>query len=216
MIDDLVTKGTNEPYRMFTSRAEFRLNLRIDNADLRLTPIGRRAGLVTDGHWHQFEERQSRLTALRERIAATKLDTSHSFFLSRGLEFRERPLLTTLLRRPEIRLEDVLAEGVVQAEPLRREDIVAIETEIKYEGYLKQQEREIDKLRKAESKRIPADFDYSNMPGLSREIVEKLTKIRPQSIAQASRIPGVTPASISILLFHLGMRRARTEPETVP
>ena len=206
MIDDLVTKGTNEPYRMFTSRAEFRLNLRIDNADARLTPIGRRVGLVTDEHWEQYRERQQRIERLRDSIGNSKVDTSHSFFVSRSLEFRERPTLMSLLRRPEIRIEDLIKEGVLAAEPLRREDIVSLETSIKYEGYLKQQLREVQKLRNAESKRLPEDLDYANMPGLSREIVEKLSRIRPQSIAQATRIPGITPASISILLFHLEMR----------
>ena len=208
MVDDLVTKGTNEPYRMFTSRAEFRLNLRIDNADARLTPIGREAGLVTDEHWHGHLERQHRIERLRDAVGTTKVDPSHSFFVSRSLEFRDRPTLLALLRRPEIRMEDLIREGVLETEPLRREDIVSLETSIKYEGYLKQQEREVQKLRSAESRRLPQDLDYAGMPGLSREIVEKLSRVRPQSIAQATRIPGVTPASISILLFHLEMRHA--------
>ena len=211
MIDDLVTKGTNEPYRMFTSRAEFRLNLRIDNADSRLTPIGRRMGLVADDQWQQYLERAARIDRLRDSMQAMRVDTMHPFFVSRGIEFRERPTMTNLLRRPEIRMSELIAEGVLQAESVRREDIVSLETSIKYEGYLKQQEREVEKLRKAESKRIPADLDYSIMPGLSREIVEKLSRIRPQSIAQASRIPGITPASISILLFHLEMRQKRRQ-----
>ena len=206
MIDDLVTKGTNEPYRMFTSRAEFRLNLRIDNADARLTPIGRRIGLVSDDHWRQHLERAARIERLRQAMEGARVDTAHPFFLSRGMEFRERPTFMSLLRRPEIRMDELIAEGVLKTEVLRREDIVSLETSIKYEGYLKQQDREVEKLRKAESKRIPADLDYSSMPGLSREIVEKLTRVRPESIAQASRIPGITPASISILLFHLEMR----------
>ncbi|HYR86278.1 MAG TPA: tRNA uridine-5-carboxymethylaminomethyl(34) synthesis enzyme MnmG [Terriglobia bacterium] len=215
MIDDLVTKGTNEPYRMFTSRAEFRLNLRIDNADARLTPAGRRIGLVTDEHWNQYLERRARIERLRGLIMQTKVDTSHSFFQSRSLQFRDRPSLAGLLRRPEIHVQDLITEGVIATEPLRPEDIVSLETSIKYEGYLKQQDREIEKLRKAEARRIPEDLDYASMPGLSREIVEKLTRIRPQSIAQASRIPGITPASISILLFHLEMRRNRPRPERV-
>jgi tRNA uridine 5-carboxymethylaminomethyl modification enzyme len=208
MVDDLVTKGTNEPYRMFTSRAEFRLNLRIDNADARLTPIGREAGLVTDEHWQGYLERQHRIERLRDSVGTRKVDPAHSFFVSRSLEFRDRPTLLALLRRPEIRLEDLIREGVLETEPLRREDIVSLETSIKYEGYLKQQEREVQKLRNAESRRLPEDMDYASMPGLSREIVEKLSRVRPQSIAQATRIPGVTPASISILLFHLEMRHA--------
>jgi tRNA uridine 5-carboxymethylaminomethyl modification enzyme len=215
MVDDLVTKGTNEPYRMFTSRAEFRLNLRIDNADARLTAIGRRIGLVTDEHWHAYIERQERLNRLREVVVQARVDPTHTFFVSRGLEFRERPAVVALLRRPEILLRELISEGVLQPESLRREDIVSLESSIKYEGYLKQQEREVEKLRKAESKRIPADLDYTNMPGLSREIVEKLTRIRPQSIAQASRIPGITPASISILLFHLETRRSRPQSENL-
>ena len=208
MLDDLVTKGTNEPYRMFTSRAEFRLNLRIDNADARLTPIGRRSGLVSDEHWEKYVERQERIERLRDSIGNSKVDTSHSFFVSRSMEFRERPTLLALLRRPEIRMEELIKEGVLKTESLRREDIVSLETSIKYEGYLKQQDREVKKLRSAESRRLPDDLDYANMPGLSKEIVEKLSRIRPQSIAQATRIPGITPASISILLFHLEMRHA--------
>jgi len=215
MVDDLVTKGTNEPYRMFTSRAEFRLNLRIDNADERLTPVGRRIGLVTGEHWNQFLERRARIARLRELVQTSRVNTEHSFFVSRALEFRSRPSFIELVRRPEIHLADLIAEGVIETETLRREDIVSLETSIKYEGYLKQQEREVEKLRKAESKRLPPDLDYAAMPGLSREIVEKLNRIRPQSIAQASRIPGITPASISILLFHLEMRRKETQPKSV-
>jgi len=215
MVDDLVTKGTDEPYRMFTSRAEFRLNLRIDNADERLTPVGRRIGLVTGEHWNQFLERRARIARLRELVQTSRVNTEHSFFVSRGLEFRSRPSFIELVRRPEIHLADLIAEGVIETETLRREDIVSLETSIKYEGYLKQQEREVEKLRKAESKRLPPDLDYAAMPGLSREIVEKLNRIRPQSIAQASRIPGITPASISILLFHLEIRRNETQPESV-
>jgi tRNA uridine 5-carboxymethylaminomethyl modification enzyme len=207
MIDDLVTKGTNEPYRMFTSRAEFRLNLRIDNADARLTPAGRRAGLVGDEQWEEYRERCGRIDRVRGELHSARVDTAHPYFACRGLQFRDRPAMPALLRRPEVRLAELIAEGVFSTEGLRREDIVAIETDIKYEGYLKQQDREVEKLRKAESKRIPDDLDYSAMPGLSREVAEKLLRIRPQSIAQASRIPGITPASITILLFHIEGRK---------
>lgn len=215
MIDDLVTKGTTEPYRMFTSRAEFRLNLRIDNADRRLTPIGRKVGLVADEHWELFQERQSRIGRLRGELFGLKPDPAHTFFVSRGIELRDRPTIAGLLRRPEIHLEDLLDAGVLTADGLRREDLVSIETEVKYEGYLKQQDREVERLRRAESKRIPEDLDYSTMPGLSREIVEKLSRVRPHSIGQASRIPGVTPASLSILLFHIEMRQPPNQPGSV-
>jgi tRNA uridine 5-carboxymethylaminomethyl modification enzyme len=214
MVDDLVTKGTNEPYRMFTSRAEFRLNLRIDNADSRLTPIGHRIGLVAHQQWEQYRDRQQRIADFRQNIAATPVDLLHPFFTSRELNFRDRPNFVGLLRRPDIRLRDLIDESVLCGSSLTREDLVALETDIKYEGYLRQQEREVEKLRKAESKRIPEDLDFSNMPGLSREMVEKLTRVRPQSIAQASRIPGITPAAVSILLFHIEMRRNRkAQPE---
>jgi tRNA uridine 5-carboxymethylaminomethyl modification enzyme len=215
MIDDLVTKGTNEPYRMFTSRAEFRLNLRIDNADRRLTPIGRELGLVTSEHFDAYENRQSRLAAMQSCLDTTKPDIGHAFFVTRGLQVRDRPSFSGLLRRPEVRLEELVQEGLVTATDLRREDLISIESAIKYEGYLKQQDREVEKLRRAEAKRIPEDFDYAGMPGLSREIVEKLSRVRPQSIAQASRIPGITPAAITILLFHLETRSGRKQPESV-
>jgi tRNA uridine 5-carboxymethylaminomethyl modification enzyme len=215
MIDDLVTKGTAEPYRMFTSRAEFRLNLRIDNADQRLTPVGRRLGMVSDEHWQDYLERQSRIEDVRARLSTIKPDPAHAFFTSRGLELRDRPNVVALLRRPEIHLEDLMKEGVIDAENLRREDLISIETSIKYQGYLRQQEREVERLRKAEAKTIPDNLDYVSMPGLSREIVEKLSRIRPASIAQASRIPGITPAALSILLFHIEMRRLSDSPESV-
>jgi len=207
MIDDLVTKGTNEPYRMFTSRAEFRLNLRIDNADERLTPIGRRVGLVTDKHWNAYQERRSRIRAVRDHLEAARPRGDHAFFAARAIELRDRPTFAALMRRPDIHLEDLIRENVLEIQNLRREDVASIETAIKYEGYLRQQAREVERLKKAEAKRIPDDFDYSAMPGLSREVVEKLSRVRPQSIAQASRIPGITPAAISIVLLHLEMRQ---------
>ena len=217
MIDDLVTKGTSEPYRMFTSRAEFRLNLRIDNADQRLTPVGRKVGLVAEEQWERYSDRQSRIGRMRHHLSVTKPDTAHTFFTSQGLELRERPNAALLLRRPEIHLEDLVRAGLVDfgSEIIRREDLISVETAIKYEGYLRQQEREVEKLRKAEARRIPEDLEYTGIPGLSREIVEKLSKIRPSSIAQASRIPGITPAAVSILLFHIEMRRPSGHPESV-
>jgi tRNA uridine 5-carboxymethylaminomethyl modification enzyme len=215
MIDDLVTKGTNEPYRMFTSRAEFRLNLRIDNADQRLTPIGAGVGLVAPEHLESFRERQSRISSFRTQLDTTKMDSAHPFLATRQLELRDRPTIAAMLRRPEVRLSDLIREKVViESEGLRREDLIALETSIKYEGYLRQQDREVERLRKAETRRLPSDLDYDTMPGLSREIVDKLTRVRPQTIAQASRIPGITPAALSILLFHLEMRSNRERPRS--
>ena len=215
MIDDLVTKGTSEPYRMFTSRAEFRLNLRIDNADQRLTPIGRKTGLVSDEQWEGFTERVSRLDKLRQRLESPRQDPENSYYVARGVTLHRHPTLATLLRRPEIRLEELIREGLVDGDNLRREDLMSIESAIKYEGYMKLQDRDVARLRKAESRRIPADLDYSTMAGLSREMVEKLSRVRPESIAQASRIPGVTPASVSIVLFHIEMLRNRARPESL-
>lgn len=216
MIDDLVTKGTNEPYRMFTSRAEFRLNLRIDNADRRLTPIGRKTGLISDDDWERYESRVLRIENFRRSLLAPRQRPGHPYYISRGVTLHRHPTVASLLRRPEVRLEDLIREGLVDSEQLRREDISAIETEIKYEGYMKQQDREVARIRKAEGKSIPSDLDYSSMSGLSREIVEKLSRIRPESIAQASRIPGITPASMSIVLFHIEMQKNRIRSESMP
>ena len=211
MIDDLVTKGTNEPYRMFTSRAEFRLNLRIDNADLRLTPIGHAAGLVDDSHWERFCRRRHRIDRVGAQVREIRAEPGHPFFAERGLRLRGRPTLHSLLKRPEVRLKDLAAAGLVSTGGLRPEDLVSIETAIKYEGYLQQQERQIERLKKADARVLPDGLDFTRMPGLSGEIVEKLTRVRPRSMGQASRIPGITPAALSIILLHLEMRRKRHE-----
>ncbi len=213
MIDDLVTKGTNEPYRMFTSRAEFRLNLRIDNADLRLTPIGRKCGLVDDQQWDLFKGRRARIGALGAKVAETRIDPSHPLFARLGIVLRERATVHELLKRPEIRLEALAEAGIVSTDGLRPEDVVSLETGIKYEGYLKKQQRQVEKLRKADRRTLPADLDYASMPGLSAEAIEKLTRISPRSIGQASRIPGITPAALSILLLHLEIRRNGKKPK---
>lgn len=212
LVDDLVTKGTNEPYRMFTSRAEFRLKLRIDNADQRLTPQGRRLGLVQEDHWQLYQDRQSRIQQTTQFLAAARPDPKHTFFTARNMELRDRPSFAALLRRPDVRLAELIESGLVEDASLRREDLLSIETAIKYEGYLEQQDREVAKLRRAEAKRIPQGLDYAAMPGLSREIVEKLTRVQPQSMAQASRIPGITPASLSIVLLHLELHQG-PQPE---
>jgi tRNA uridine 5-carboxymethylaminomethyl modification enzyme len=179
LISDLITRGADEPYRMFTSRAEFRLHLRIDNADERLTPIGRRIGLVDDHRWAIFERKQEQKEFLRRHI--------------------ERSRLADWLRRPEARLADA---GLPAAEYLWGV-LETVETEFKYAGYLAQQQRLVQRLREAESRRIPAGFSYAGIPGLSNEIREKLTRVRPETLGQAGRIPGVTPAAIAVLDVYL-------------
>ena len=227
MIDDLISKGTDEPYRMFTSRAEFRLHLRIDNADRRLTPHARALGLIDDPTWIAFEARQARAAMLRDLLETTRL---HPGDLDPALEARlpgdatkliGQPL-AQVLRRPELRIEDLqplithalqtdsrknLAESWLAAlapSPATlptwlRNEWRAVETEVKYGGYLDQQRRSIDKLKAAEGKIIPAWFDYAAVSGLSREMKEKLSDIRPQTLGQASGISGVTPAAVGLI-----------------
>jgi tRNA uridine 5-carboxymethylaminomethyl modification enzyme len=193
LIDDLITKGAHEPYRMFTSRAEYRLHLRIDNADQRLTPVGHRIGLVSAERFSGFLEKQERLSALDICLGEIKVAVATG-----------RITANQALKRPEVKIDDFL--GLVPPtlrESLTSEEIRSVETAIKYEGYLRQQMVEIEKMKKAESKRIPDCFQYQSIPGLSREMVEKFTKVRPATLGQASRIPGVTPAALSIVQVYL-------------
>lgn len=189
MVDDLVTKGADEPYRMFTSRAEYRLQLRIDNADERLTPLGRRIGLAGDGRWERLEKKLQQKARLKQLLG---------------------PKREAWLRKPESRLEALRGDLERElGEPLLRQAVMAVETEIKYDGYLRQQERMVERLRQAESRRIPASFDYRSVPGLSREIQEKLERVQPETLGQASRIPGVTPAAIAVLDCYLTLAERR-------
>jgi tRNA uridine 5-carboxymethylaminomethyl modification enzyme len=199
LIDDLVTKGTNEPYRMFTSRAEFRLHLRIDNADQRLTPLGRQIGLVSESRFNRYQAKQERLRRLMDHLNGVKVQVEGGKISA-----------AQALKRPEIKIEAFLdsAPGDLR-DQLSWEEGKAVETSIKYEGYLKQQTTEIEKMRKAESRRIPLEFEYQAIPGLSREMIEKFSRVRPTTIGQASRIPGVTPAALSILHIHLEMASNR-------
>ncbi len=234
LIDDLISKGTNEPYRMFTSRAEFRLHLRIDNADRRLTPSGRRLGLIDDQAWSDYEARQQRAVALEKLLATTRIDPDRVADALAGLNLDPdsisgqtyaqllkrpeitiellRPLLQTIARPEEPRtlLEPLLGESALTARA--RNELRAVETEIKYAGYLDQQRKAIEKLKRAESLTIPAWFDYQNISGLSREMQEKLSRVRPQTVGQASRIPGVTPAALSLIHVYIEIQgRKRSE-----
>ena len=259
LIDDLISKGTNEPYRMFTSRAEFRLHLRIDNADRRLTPYGRRIGLISDAAWADFLAKQERLEKMKVLLEKTKLtgamlesiqqlacsmqtvavdDSEESGFHESASANDQRPPandfasalgqpLAQLLKRPEIKVE-YLAESLREVAPdffVRqsldaqatglssevRNELKSVETEIKYEGYLQQQNRAIERLKKSEQRNIPDWFDYRSISGLSREMQEKLTKIRPRTIGHASRIPGVTPAAVSLVNVYIEIQAKRRD-----
>jgi tRNA uridine 5-carboxymethylaminomethyl modification enzyme len=186
LIDDLITKGADEPYRMFTSRAEFRLHLRIDNADTRLTPLGRRAGLVGDDRWEVFTRKQRQ----RERL-------SLALEKHRNGQWLKRTEASIAEIAPWI--EEVLGESPV------RGLLTTIETEIKYGGYIQQQERQMERMKNAERRPIPADFGFLGIPGLSREVQEKLERVRPATLGQAGRIPGVTPAAVAVLDCYLSL-----------
>jgi tRNA uridine 5-carboxymethylaminomethyl modification enzyme len=188
LIDDLITKGADEPYRMFTSRAEFRLHLRIDNADERLTPLGRRVGLVTDERWNVFTAKQRQKEQLTKAL--------------------ERHANGQWLKRPESSIAEIggWVREVLGEEPVRGL-LSTIETEIKYNGYIAQQERQIERMKDAERRPIPAEFGFCGIPGLSREVREKLERVRPATLGQAGRIPGVTPAAVAILDVYLSLSR---------
>jgi tRNA uridine 5-carboxymethylaminomethyl modification enzyme len=265
LIDDLISKGTNEPYRMFTSRAEFRLHLRIDNADRRLTPHGRRVGLISDAAWNDFRSKQQRHESMKQLLQCTRLTAPMLEHVVKSAEpcsagqpraavptesaaaaNDQRPTtsdclstvgqsLAQLLKRPEITIERLLpvlrelAPEFFEEEELRvnprefvaavssslRNQLKSVETEIKYEGYLLQQQRAIERLKKAEQRAIPPWFDYGSVSGLSREIQETLIKIRPRTLGHASRIPGVTPAAVSLVHVFIEIQAKRREQAAV-
>src|SRR5271165_2839992 len=204
LIDDLVNKGADEPYRMFTSRAEFRLHLRIDNADERLTPLGRRVGLVTDERWAVYLKKQDQKRRFSQLLEGTRVspDVLGSFCTSGD----DRPTLLQWLKRPEARIEKAgdWLRSKTGEEPVHGV-LTTIETEAKYAGYIVQQGRQIDRLRDSEGRRIPMDFPFETVPGLSTEVKLKLRRVQPETLGQAGRIPGVTPAAIAVLDIYLSL-----------
>ncbi len=232
LIDDLISKGTNEPYRMFTSRAEFRLHLRIDNADQRLTPHGRRVGLIDDAAWSNYLAKQERLKALKEFLEKTRpsreildaLSTTIATDAQAAINLQPAigQTLAQLLKRPEIKIEfllpilDDLAPTLLKQNDSAawlRNDLKSVETEIKYAGYLDQQHKAIERLKKAEQRAIPTWFDYATVSGLSREMQEKLARVRPRTLAQASGIPGVTPAAVALVNVFIEIQARNHAPQ---
>jgi len=204
MVDDLITKGTNEPYRMFTSRAEYRLLLREDNADERLTPRARELGLIDDDRWQSFEQKYDLITKEKQRLKSTWVqadDQQASEVL--GAKLNHEYNLETLLKRPKVNYQ--LLSKIESAQPFLQDRLLIeqVENQVKYEGYIKRQLDEIEKYRKNENTSLPESMDYDAIQALSAEVRQKLSLHRPETIGQASRIQGVTPASISILLVYL-------------
>ncbi len=206
LIDDLVTKGCSDPYRMMTSRSEYRLILRQDNADRRLTEIGYKAGLISEERYNKFLEKLELIAKERERIenlSIPKTPEIDEMLVSRGTSALEKGLkMIELLRRPQVNYE-ALAPFDKNRPDLPYEVFEQVEIDIKYEGYLKRQQMQINDLRRLEVKRLPDDLDYNDITGLRLEAIEKLSKIRPETVGQASRISGVSPADISVLLIYL-------------
>ena len=212
LVDDLVTKGCNDPYRMMTSRSEYRLILRQDNADVRLTPTGRRIGLIGDDRWDRFQGKLERINNELERVRTTVISPSeeiNSILRERNTsEIKTGVRLADLIKRPELNYEVLTTVDKTRNET-DRNVLEQVEIEIKYEGYIKRQLIIIDQVRRLESKLLPDDIDYSTIDGLRLEAREKLNKVRPESIGQASRISGVSPADISVLIIYLSAMKNR-------
>ena len=214
LVDDLITMGTLEPYRMFTSRAEYRLLLREDNADLRLTEKGRELGLVGDQRWRRFEEKREAIQRETERLAITfvhpNTDPAARLAEKLGKPISREYSLADLLKRPELEYSDVAPLKGEACPDQQAAEQVAIQA--KYAGYIDRQQDEIDRLRRYENTPLPADLDLDAVDGLSNEVKQKLKEARPETLARASRIPGVTPAAVSLLLIYHKKRGALERP----
>jgi tRNA uridine 5-carboxymethylaminomethyl modification enzyme len=212
LVDDLITRGVSEPYRMFTSRAEYRLSLREDNADLRLTEIGRSLGLVDDRRWDAFNRKRDAVGREAERLKSTWVNPRQS--ARSRCQARPRPAdgarvsLFDLLRRPQVSYASLLTLPGAGEAVLAPEVVEQVEIQAKYQGYIERQQDEIDKGLAHESLPLPADLDYAEVRGLSIEVRQKLSQAKPQTLGQASRVQGVTPAAISLLLVFLKRRKA--------
>jgi len=205
LIDDLVTKGTKEPYRMFTSRAEYRLMLREDNAGLRLTPLGRKIGLVGEAQWKRFLEKKACYEGFIKKLESFRVSPSrevNDWLSAKGsAALKQGTSLLELLKRPEIDLDSVCLRFDLDRPPHDVFDQVEIET--KYQGYIRRQEEEVQKFKRWEKMLLPQDLDYGKVPGLSREVVEKLARVQPESLGRASRISGITPAALTAIRIYL-------------
>jgi tRNA uridine 5-carboxymethylaminomethyl modification enzyme len=219
MIDDLVTKGTDEPYRMFTSLAEYRLLLRQDNADARLTELGRSLGLVDDEVHARFRQRRDAVETEHRRLQAVQVTPSEAvqeeLRRSGSAELAQPTRLADLLRRPE--LDYGFVEAVSPPKEALPEDVrECVEIEAKYEGYIRRQEAQVARFRDLERKAIPEDLDYTTLPAISHQAAEKLSRVRPRSMGQASRIPGVSPADIAALMVLLKGRARSPDRDAGP